>query len=405
MAAREARLALILLALLAALACAPLGAQAPASTTAPPSATPVPAEATATAARPAATATQAPATDTPEPSPTAEITLVPADTPTPPTPAPAASTDLGRGRREPAPRAAIVAPPNWEVQVIDYQRDAQAWALLRAMDEASAAAPSGWEYVLIRAHVKCTYAGADAHEIDAFSFGLTGDRLWRYFPVANATLDPILDAELRAGEETEGWVAFLAHQGEGSLMLIFEEWMSGNDFGSRYIALDDGASLAVDPALEAIKPTGTGASLDAPAPLGEKAVTRGWEVTALEVARGEAARAMAQSASDFNFPPAKGMEYIAVRLRVRRIDVPIGSGDSGYTMDSNYFTTTGSAGVAYEPPMLLAPEPRLDAMLYAGGEVEGWAVYQIGTGETKPVLVFEPFLVPSPGDTRYLSLE
>ena len=98
--------------------------------------------------------------------------------------------------------------------------------------------------------------------------------------------DPQLYADLRSGDEVEGWVAFAVRQGEGSVMLIFEEWGSFDD-DIRYLAFDEGASMTVDPGLEDITSTQTGGTADAPAAIGETIVAEGWQVTVLEAARGE----------------------------------------------------------------------------------------------------------------------
>ena len=66
-------------------------------------------------------------------------------------------------------------------------------------------------------------------------------------------------------------------------MLIFEDWGSFDD-DIRYLALDDGASVGVDPGLEGITSTQTGSSPDAPAAIGETIVAEGWQVTVLETA-------------------------------------------------------------------------------------------------------------------------
>ena len=57
--------------------------------------------------------------------------------------------------------------------------------------------------------------------------------------------------------------------------------------------------------------------------------------------------------------------------------------------------TTDAAGTLYDAPWVTPPEPRLEANLYAGGEVEGWAIFQVPVGEEQPLLVFQPYAVDS----------
>jgi len=68
----------------------------------------------------------------------------------------------------------------------------------------------------------------------------------------------------------------------------------------------------------------------------------------------------------------------------------IGPEDESRAIDSSSFNSTGSADVLYDIPLVVDPEPALDAYLFPGGEYEGWLVFQAAEGETGLMAVFEP---------------
>jgi hypothetical protein len=129
--------------------------------------------------------------------------------------------------------------------------------------------------------------------------------------------------------------------------------------------------------------------------------TEDWELTILEVARGDDAWTMVQEVNQFNDPPEEGMEYVAVKLHVRYISTV----DESTDIDGTYFNSTGSAGVLYDIPSVVDPEPALNAYLFPGGEAEGWVVVQVAEGETGIMLVFEPLWDFSDENKRFISLE
>jgi hypothetical protein len=124
----------------------------------------------------------------------------------------------------------------------------------------------------------------------------------------------------------------------------------------------------------------------APAPLRETVTTEDWEITVLEVVRGEDAWVMVQEANQFNEPAAEGMEYVAVKVYARYISVV----DKMVSINGSYFRTTGGAGVLHELPSVVESDPVLDARLSPGGKIEGWVVVQAEQGEVGLMAVFEP---------------
>lgn len=347
--------------------------------------------------------TLVPPPDTPTPPPVRATLTAPAPRATaalPPSATPSVFDTLGLRRANPFPADAPAGLPGWTVEVLAIQRGDEAWRSLRAANQFNDPAPEGLEYLLVQLRVTSTAAGTDAHAIQASDFKITGDRLVRKLPAAAVTPEPRLEAELRGGESTEGWSVYLIGAGEGQLMLIYDPLDLAGEFPPRYLALEAGASLSPDPALGEIAPTLLGADPRAPVPLGAPAITTDWEVTALEAFRGDAAWALVLAANQFNDPPAPGLEYVAVKVRVRLIrpdDAPV------WISESSFACLTG-AGERLTTPTVVDPEPALDVTLYPGGEHTGWVVLQAPAGDTEARLIFQPWLAPDEQDTRYFRL-
>ena len=314
---------------------------------------------------------------------------------------PSPPQEPGFSRGNPIPRSEIVPAPNWDVQVLEVVRGDEAWQALQAANQFNESAPEGMEYLLVKLHVKCTYADDEEHSIGGYDFKVTGDRLIKYSAASVLEPEPPLNAQLFADGEAEGWSAYLIGQEESDLMLIVDELMNWDDDRFRYVALDEGASITVPTELGGIEPTDLGKERSSPAPFGETITIEDWQVTIIEAVRGDDAWTMVQNANQFNDPPEEGMEYIAVKVRVRYISTV----DQATQIDAYYFGTTGSANVMYDLPSVVDPSPPLDVTLFPGGEYEGWAVMQAAKGETGIMAVFEPLFDFSNRNRRFLSLE
>jgi hypothetical protein len=306
---------------------------------------------------------------------------------------------VGLSGDEPAQLAEVVSVPNWNVKVLEVNRGDAAWSAIQSADELNEPPPPGKEYLLVKLWVKSTAADDEAHSISQSDFVVTGDRLVKYYTAEALEPEPQLNAELSAGEKTEGWVAFLIDQGEGNLVLILDEVASFREDRFRFVALDEGAAIALAPELDDIQPTELGIDQASPVPLGETVTTEDWQITVREVVRGEQAWQMVQAADEFNEPPEAGMEYVLVKVNARYI----GAIPTGDTIDAIFFQTIGSADVLYDYPSVISPEPALSVELFPGGEYEGWITMQAAQGETGLTLVFEESLEPDQG-RRFLSL-
>lgn len=319
-------------------------------------------------------------------------------TPIPPSPTP---LPMGLSRSNPYPKTELVNAPNWDIQVLEVVRGDAAWQAIKSENQFNDPAPEGMEYLMVKIHAKCTYADSDTHMISGSDFDITGDRLIKYSQAPVVDPEPALDAELYSDGETEGWVSFLVGQGEGNLILIFDELLNWDEDRFRFIALDDGASISVSQDLAGISPTDLGEERNSPAPVGETVITENWKVNILEAARGDEVWSMVQAANQFNDPPAEGMEYVALKVHVQNI----GTEDIAEQIDGSYFSTTGSANTVYDNPSVVDPDPALDAYLFPGGETEGWVVLQVAKDETGIMVIFEPLFTFSNEDTRFMYLE
>lgn len=292
--------------------------------------------------------------------------------------------------------------PNWDFQVLDVVRGEQAWQMLAEANQISGPVPEGMEYLLVKIHVKSTCQDTEKHYITSGDFKLTGDRLVLYNEEFFINPEDELFDELASGEETEGWAPFLVGQGEGNLLLTLAELAADLDYDNfRFIALQEGASVQTPPDLASIEPTHPELNRSAPVPLGETVATGNWVVTVLEVVKGDDAWALVKTADESNNPPVEGMQYVAIRVRVRNIDTE----EPLRRIANHFFKVTGDANVVYPIPSVVAPSPVLYARLYPGAEYEGWVVEQAAEGETNLMAVFQKAWHVSPEFKRYLALE
>lgn len=310
---------------------------------------------------------------------------------------------MGYSRSNPFPGTEVVSVPNWDVQVLETKRGVDAWNDIQAANPYNEPVPEGMEYLMVKIHVKCTYDDSDEHSISGYDFDVTGDKaiLYKTSMASVVKPEPALDATLFSGGETEGWSAYLVTQGEGNLLLVFDETWSFDENSKRYIALDPGASINIPSDLNSILASETGKHRNSPIPFKEKLVTEDWEMAILEVFRGDAAWNLILEANQYNDPPIEGYEYIAVKLYVRFI----GTVDDSRSIDGYSYNITGSANILHDLPSIVEPDPALDIYLYPGGEYEGWVVFQSIIGETNLMLAFEESWSFDDDEIRYLAID
>jgi hypothetical protein len=318
----------------------------------------------------------------------------------PPEPSPTAAT-LGLSRTHPLPKSELAQAPNIDVQVLEVKRGPAAWQNLQAASEYNQPAADGMEYLLVKVRVKSKYTDGDLHHVNWCDFEVTGDRAVRYTCDTSPYMMPApeLYIDFANGQEADGWIAYQVAQEEGDLIL--DEGLMADDEDERFIALEEGASLSVPPDFAPNPPNELGREPNAPAPFGETVITGDWEVTVLDVMRGEQVWQMVQAANEYNEPPAEGMEYLLAKIHLRYINPSEKVGME----DGSMFKSMNSAGETYARPIVIDPEPDLNVSLYPGGEGEGWVTLQAASGATGVALIYQPFLDFTERNIRYLALE
>ncbi|MHB8136071.1 MAG: DUF4352 domain-containing protein [Anaerolineaceae bacterium] len=338
-----------------------------------------------------------------EPTKTAKPTNTTMPTRTPKPTNTATPPPIGLSRNMPFSPTEIVTTDTWKIQILETKRGDDAWKDIQAANMFNEAPGENSEYILIKLRAESIATDSEEHRISGCDFSLTGDQYIKYTcGMASVVVpDPQIDATLFTGGVSEGWVGFLINKNEGNLLLVVEELLSFDANSTQYIALEEGSSINIPEDLTNIKPNDLGKERNNPAAVTDIVITDDWELSVLEVHRGEEAWSMVISANQYNDPPEEGLEYIAIKIHVKNVS----KGDDSSIMGVTNFNTTGSLGVLYDPSFTVAPEPSLDINLYPGGEYVGWIVMQAGIGETNLSLVFENWLDFTGKSKRFISLD
>ncbi len=317
-----------------------------------------------------------------------------------PSPTPAAVPEVapeGRGRSNPYAFDTVMEAPDWRFEALETIRGDEAWELIQEANQFNDPAAESREYVLVR--IRAIYVGDDEADIHGSDFRITGSSGWatRAPPVSEP--EPELDATLRPTGETEGWVAFEVGQGETDLMLIYDPFFAFDEETQRFLALESDARVVPD--WEAFpQATAVGVGRARPALPGESASNSAWELTVLEILRGDAALQAVVEANPFNEAPPDGSDFVLVKIRARNITRV----DAVARIDKFALRLTGDEAVLYQPVLVVDPIPPFDFDLSPGGVADGWTTFQATSTDTGLMLRFEPFLAIDETDVRYLAL-
>jgi hypothetical protein len=198
---------------------------------------------------------------------------------------------------------------------------------------------------------------------------------------------------------------YLVAVGEANLILQVEDLGGSSSASPVFVALDAGASLKVDPALRAIKPTKIGADAREPAALGEKVTTEDFEVTVREMVRGDAAYARLLEANKFNDPPKDGTEYLLAFVEVRSIST---KDNTVLVSGSDFYSVIAGApdveATALKYTSAVEPAPELSFYLYPGGQAAGWVAVAIPKNNPNVRLVFASSFGSNDLNTRYFAI-
>ena len=311
---------------------------------------------------------------------------------------PPAGGEEGATRANPVSLGAVGSAVQWDIQVLEVIRGDDAWDALLAASEWNDPPSDGFEYVLVRIATERT-GDNEAKDIGSADFDITGSEAVLYESPWLTNPDPELEAELLLGGTTEGWLSFIAREGEEDLILIYDEAWEWDD-EPLYFALEEGAAVPIPDDLSSDGDATAGTSRAEPAGFGVKIFEQPWELQVLEVIRGDGAYEALLEANSYSDPPREGFEYILLKLYVRNLDTM----EEAPTVDGSMGYVTGDNNVLYRYPWVVEPEPEFEARLYPGGEWTGWLAFEIAIGEENLILAYGS--VYELGETgRFLALE
>jgi uncharacterized protein YceK len=145
------------------------------------------------------------------------------------------------------------------------------------------------------------------------------------------------------------------------------------------------------------KPTSTtqiSSSQDNPVPLGQSAINaEGIEITVLSLTSGGQAWEIIENANSVNVPPAAGMQYILITIKVNNIS----SRQEPYTFWGTYFELVGGSGKVFHAYDINIIYPtngiyqKLEADLHHGDEFTGSIHFYIPQSETGLTLVWSDY--------------
>ena len=108
-------------------------------------------------------------------------------------------------------------------------------------------------------------------------------------------------------------------------------------------------------------------------------------IVILESYRGDEAWTMIKNANQFNSMAPDGKEYVVVKIRASLNSV---NDDKSVSFSDYSFTAFSSDNTEYSASFVSDPTPKFSGSLYAGGTLEGYAVYCVNKNDTAPKLVF-----------------
>lgn len=300
----------------------------------------------------------------------------------------------GQTRVNPLPPDNIVNEHQWTIELLEMERGEQAWQTLHEAHPHNQLPSSGEEYLNVKLRVK----NNNLTEEQFLAYGLTGDALIKYYSHENSLIsqDPWLERSVPARTEFEGWDTFVIQENEDNLMLVFD--IGDYDDPPVYVALEANTSIPFSETMVNIARTDLGIDPEQPVPFGQTATGEDWQISVIDVVKGEEAWKQILETNQFNNPPEAGREYIMVKLNARYI----GLDDEGDAISYSPFSIRTNSDNEFKPASVVEPEPSLDYNLYPGGEADGWIVLSVPEQTKDLILFFSPD--SSGANDRYLSL-
>ena len=301
--------------------------------------------------------------------------------------------DFGATRENPYPTHTHIETVSWDFQVLQVMRGQAAWERILEDDSDPLVPPEGYEYLVVQLMIQNKILDEQAYDFGISDIFVVGDRgIMRTDALWGVPSLDLFYKDIYCAETLIGWMDAILPVDETNLLLgIHLEYQLPFDAEERqvhYIALEEGAAYQPPADAPFPEPNNLGADPALPAALGSTVITDSWEVSILEVIRGEQAMAMVSEANPTNPEPEAGYEYLAARLRM------------GYWSDDatiasiaiDQFSSLTSAGETIPPVQLRVTSDQrhnwVSATFFPGGMLEAWTVVSVPVNEINPLLVF-----------------
>jgi hypothetical protein len=316
-----------------------------------------------------------------------------------------ASSGLGTTRKDPLPPATLISIPGWDIEVLEFLRGQEALNVINTADWQVEPLPLGQEYALAKLFLRCTSLDANPHSLGISELFITGSSNLAYGDTMDSWPQPeFLFEDMYTAETVEGWIDAVIPSGEQDLMVVLNvEDESGRS--TRFLALDDGASISLPTEWTGLKPNDLGMNISNPAPAGQTVISPDWEINVLTSVRGQQVEIILSENNSNYVPPETGLERLLLQVHLRYlnpVDIPLWVGrDNFYVLDESGYKVQGDW--IYLP----SPSDRvwLSETILPGAELEGWVTLSIPVGTDPVVFVFDPDYYNSAGtgqNIRYL---
>lgn len=287
---------------------------------------------------------------------------------------------LGSSRTAPVPfgQPARLAQgsKSFEVRVLEVRRDAT--AMLKKANQLNPDPKEGLAHVAIKMRLSYLQGPVDRpHTTPSTGASLFAkSRMWGVEGFAVPPSPGFGGIDIYPGATVDGWITPLQAPRD-ALDEIVLSW--GKDLfggGETWFALDgEKADAGPPPAIPAPPaPTSAtpGAARGSPVPLGQSAKIgdgkSAFEVSVIQVERN--ASAMVKKANMFNPDPAPGMEYLAIKVRLKYLSGP---GDKPVSTPSTGMSVFAMNRMWGTEAMVVPPSPEFGGQdIFPGAVVESW---------------------------------
>ncbi|MGI5836462.1 MAG: hypothetical protein ACOX87_08215 [Chloroflexota bacterium] len=287
---------------------------------------------------------------------------------------------LGSSRSNPVPFGQSVTltqgNKTFEVRVLEVQRDAT--DLVKEANSLNSPPKDGMAYVAIKMRLSYLKGPADKpHKTPSSGSSLFAQsRMWGTEGLVVPPQPEFGGIDIFPGATVDGWITPMQvpKDAQDEILLSWGKDLFGD--GETWFALDgDKADAGPPPAIEAPPaPTSSkpGGARGSAIPFGEVGKIddgkASFELSVIQVERN--ASAMVKKANMFNPDPHPGMEYLAIKMRLKYLSGPQ---DKPYKTPSSGMSVFAANRMWGTDLMTVPPEPQFSGQdIFPGAEVEGW---------------------------------